>query len=106
MVACKKEPVTTHDILGKWEVIEATRSKKPTTTVNGAVFEFEENGGMTTDLLGSLASSPYFIEGNIIIQEIPEVKYKITEQTDSTLFLKAKIQKLDFSFVLKKVNAQ
>ncbi len=105
MASCKSDKiqVETSSIQGDWELVSATRDGKLTRTVDGALFSFDfTNQSMTTDLLGSEASSPFHMEKSTIVQEIPGIEYEIIAQTDTSLQLTMTMRNTDFGFLLKR----
>jgi len=104
-IGCKNDaPVVEQQVLdGEWVVTSATRGSKVTRTVDGAIFNFDiEQQSMATDLLGSMRSSPFQIEDEYIVQEIPEIRYQIITQTDTSLQLAMTMKKTKFTFLLKR----
>jgi len=86
---------------GEWEVQSATRNGRITKTVDGAIFQFDtETNQMTTDILGSEATSNYSLQGSYILQLEPKIQYEILRQTDTTIQLAMSMRGTDFTFLL------
>lgn len=70
-LACDSEPKEdfAQKILGHWEVTEAYRNKKLTTTLDSAYFEFFPEGNAILNLDGNNQKATYSIsEGNVNIE--------------------------------------
>ena len=107
--SCKsdKAELETTSIDGEWEIVSATRDRKLTKTVDGAIFLFDLNTqSMTTDLLGSKASSPFHLSDNVIKQEIPEISYEIVSLSDTSMQLAMTMRNTDFGFLLKRPETE
>ncbi len=105
LASCQKDSALTEEQLidGEWVVASATRGNKVTRTVDGAIFNFDlEQQSMETDILGSVRSSPFTLEDDYIVQEIPEIRYRIVAQTDTSLQLAMTMKKTQFTFLLKR----
>jgi hypothetical protein len=53
---------------GRWELLGATRNGKPTESLDGAFFEFMENGKLASNLGGSREEMQYEVQGKTIQQ--------------------------------------
>ncbi len=103
--SCKKDlkpGLTLQDLEGKWQLTEAFRNEKPTQTLSGAYYQFQDTV-LTTNIFGYDFSAGYTIENMEIVQHIPmELRYTVTKNPDQTLGFLTKISGLDFRFTLKK----
>jgi hypothetical protein len=95
---------TRASILGRWELVAGFRNEKPTETLRGVFFEFNEDGKMTTNLpVGADAPTEYELHKNEILQKSPQpVKYSIKEVTDSTLTLMMEMRGMPFEMQMVK----
>lgn len=100
-----EEPVFQKDnILGRWEIKEATRNGKPTESLDQLFFEFFADGTMTTNLSGTRESANYEIEEDQIFQRESQfdVDYTIRNLSDSTLDLTTQLRDYFFKLSLAK----
>ena len=92
-------------VLGK--LLSAERNGKVTETLNGAYFEFDKDGLMTTNLLGREESTPFdFNEqlGQILQIGNNNLLFTITSIEDNALNLQTSIQDNPFSLKLRKIE--
>jgi hypothetical protein len=89
---------------GRWQIISALRDGNPTETMNGAVFEFGQDGKMLTNLpIGAEVPMPYTLEKMTITQQSNEpVTYTIAEISDSTLVLQMTLRGIPFELQLRR----
>lgn len=94
-------------LLGRWQIISALRDGNPTETMNGAIFEFGEDGKMLTNLpIGAEAPMPYTLEKMTITQQSNEpVTYTIARISDSTLALQMTLRGIPFELQLRRPAA-
>jgi hypothetical protein len=103
--SCKKEADDKSElILGRWDIVEASRNGRPTESLADLYFEFFQDGNMRTNLTGSTATAAYQIDKNLIKQRNSQVDadYKIESLSDSTLILTTELRGFSFRFVLGK----
>lgn len=94
-------------VIGKWEVREATRSGRPTGTLDNLYFEFSADGTMETNLPTAEGQGEYQLNGNILQQRgTVEIDYTIESLTESVMILKTELQNLEFRFSLAKVEEE
>ncbi len=109
--SCTSEPKNTTElepgqVIGKWEVTEATRSGRPTGTLDDLYFEFLADGTMNTNLPTAEGSSEYQLNGNVLQQRgTVDINYTIESLTESVMILKTELQNLEFRFSLAKTAA-
>lgn len=93
---------------GTWEVAEARRNNKRTSTLEGAYFSFSDTNTIRTNISGKEETLSFDLDGQIIQQEggTFEVDYTIENITDSTLEMTTEIRNFPFRFILKKTNSE
>jgi hypothetical protein len=91
-------------LLGRWELVEAFRNGRPTSSLENLFFEFQDEGRMITNLLGEEESATYQLSKTELRQRDSQidVNYAIEELTDSTLMLSTQLRGYAFRFVLRK----
>lgn len=91
-------------ILGRWELTNATRNGRPTESLADLYFEFFLDGKMTTNLGGATESASYAIYDNEIRQSDSQfdVIYEIQGLNDSILVLATELRGYSFRFRLNK----
>lgn len=90
-------------IIGKWEVQQATRSGRPTGTLDNLYFEFSADGTMETNLPTAEGQSEYQLNGNTLQQRgAAKIDYTIESLTESVMILKTELQNLEFRFSMVK----
>ncbi|MCB0654552.1 MAG: hypothetical protein KDC57_00380 [Saprospiraceae bacterium] len=108
LVSCKQEPqVTSDQVVGAWEVVGAERDGKETETLNGAYFEFSDNGTVTSNYLGEEETSLYSLEASSITQTRPDqshVNFNVERLGLDTMVMTASIRNIPFRFVMKKID--
>lgn len=104
---CCTNSVEKEGLLGAWEIVSAQRNGKPTETLNGAYFEFDENDLLTTNLLGREESSPFEfnVERSQIIQRgSSNLNFGIAKFSDDELQLETTIRDIPFTIVLRRIR--
>lgn len=93
-----------NDLLGRWEIKEATRNGRSTESLDELFFEFFADGNMTTNLGGFQESATYEIEDNVIMQRESQfdVDYTIKGISDTSLQLSTQLRDYYFKFNLLK----
>ena len=108
--SCKREPKVSSDmVVGAWEVIGAERNGKATETLNGAYFEFGDNGTMTSTYLGEDETSLFSVADAMIKQVRPDqsqIDFKVEKMAPDTMILETNIQTIPFRFVMRKIAAE
>ncbi len=92
------------EILGRWELRDATRNGRPTESLVDLYFEFFLDGKMNTNIGGATESASYEIQDNEIRQTESqfEVNYEIRELSDSVLVLATELRGYAFRFTMSK----
>ena len=77
------------DLLGRWNITEAIRDNKPTTTMDGMYFEFAEGGQLQTNMTGEAEAYQYEVDDEQILQRggTIETDYIIETRLDNQLVL-------------------
>ncbi len=107
--SCNTNPgIQPHALHGRWELQEGFRNQKATETLSGTYFFFEEGNKMKTNLpVGPEMLVPFELESQTIRQKTsPEIKYKILQITDSSLFLGLELRGMQFEFRLRKTKEE
>ena len=105
LFGCNEEAKVDNSLLfGNWEIVKANRNGRETKTLNGAFFNFIEDGKvMEYNLLGQPQKESIEIKDLTISQITGEkVEYKIVSLSDSSLILKTKLRGTEFEFNLKR----
>ncbi len=114
LTACDPEPPAKENlgdkIIGHWEVFEATRNEKTTTTLEDAYFDFEGEGKAILNLTGEDQIASYTLTENVINISGTQMDgdFTIEKVSGDTLVLKTKqtFNEIPFRFIfnLKKVE--
>ncbi|MEL6718864.1 MAG: lipocalin family protein [Bacteroidota bacterium] len=107
LTACNTDPKTevdTNQLLGKWEVNEATRDGKETSTLDQLYFTFSEDGNMETNMPTLDRVSTYALKGSEIQQRGSGIEndYIIESLSDDKLILVTNIRNTEFRMILNK----
>lgn len=105
---CKEEPVyDPANLTGHWEVYAAERNGKETTLLNGAVFLFEENGTMQTNVTGQEHRGTFQINKATIeyTGESP-MQFKVTSLQGDTMSLSTELEGMRFMFDLQRTTTE
>lgn len=99
-----KSEVDTNLLLGKWEVKQATRDGKETSTLDQLYFTFSEDGSMETNMPTLDRVSTYELSGSAIQQNGNGVEnnYTIESLSDAELILITTIRNTEFRMILNK----
>jgi hypothetical protein len=108
LVGCKEESAYQSDaLMGHWEVYDAERNGKGTTLLNGAVFLFEEENKMQTNVTGQETSGMYQLEQNVIVfTSAEQMEFKIAMLHGDSLALTTNIQNMNFILRLKRATTK
>ncbi len=95
---------TDHSLLqGRWNMVQAFREGRPTTTLKDAYFEFLGDSILKTNLLQEDLIFKYALDGQKISQKGQmNIDYQILQLTKDSMQLYARIKKYDFNFFLLK----
>lgn len=95
--------VTKQDIIGEWEIVEATRNGEATDAMNGAFLRFESSGQVFSNLTGEEQMDHYVVENNVIKQTgSMGLEYTIKSKENNQMMLDLKMQNFSFEFTVKK----
>lgn len=101
LVSCQNENLLQKQIQGKWNVANAERNGKATSTLEDAFFLFEGDSLLTTNILRSIISVPYKLKDQKILQSgMPPIEYEIEEIFEDSLILSTQIRDYHFKFFL------
>ena len=108
LTACKEEPTYQKDQLtGHWAVYSAERNGKNTSLLDGAVFQFQEDGTMNTNITGQERSGPFDLKGNkITFQDEGEMVFVIGTFYGDTLSLNTELQGMHFILDLHRTTTE
>jgi len=90
IISCEDENATHEsDLLGTWNITAAIRDSKPTTTMDGMYFKFEEGGTLTTNMSGEPESYQFEVADEQIAQRggTIDADYKIESRLENELVL-------------------
>ena len=105
-LACTSDENTNADqLLGRWEIYEATRNGRPTESLAELFFEFAPEGKMRTNITGAATDASYQLSKNQILQRDSDIDidYNIEQMQDSTLIISTELRGYAFRFILNKV---
>lgn len=105
--SCESETkIQDKDVVGRWEVYKCERGGQPTQTLNGAYFEFTENGQLFTNFTGEGLMSGYNIYNNVIVQQTGEkIRYNIVSMDSEKMTLSTSIRNVEFVVDLVKTSS-
>jgi len=105
---CKEEPsYAAEELIGHWEVYAAARNGKETTLLNGAVFLFETDNKMQTNITGEETSGGFTLEQDrILFAGDHPMEFEIAALHGDSLSLKTDIQDLYFVLALKRATTE
>jgi hypothetical protein len=108
LTGCKEEPVYQKDQLtGHWAVYGAERNGRNTSLLDGAVFQFQEDGTMNTNITGQERSGPFDLKGNkITFQDEGEMVFVIGTFYGDTLSLNTELQGMHFILDLHRTTTE
>jgi hypothetical protein len=107
-LGCKEDPSIHQDQLtGHWAVYDAERDGKNTTLLNGAVFYFQEDGTMQTNITGQESSGRFDLNENTInFQGSESMLFEIGSLANDTLTLHTELQGMHFILDLQRKNTE
>lgn len=87
-------------IVGRWDLREATRNGKPTTSLDELYFEFYADGTIRTNFSGATESAQYRLEENRIIQRESslDTEYEIESINDSLMVMTTALERNDINY--------
>ena len=88
-------------LAGRWELAEASRSGKPTESLDGTFFEFTGTE-LRSNLSGAASTAPYTLDGRVIESADPRLTtdYTIAAISADTLVLRTEMRNVPFEFLL------
>jgi len=106
--ACHEEVTYRKDQLtGHWAVFNAERDGKGTTTLDGAIFQFLEDGTMNTNITGQENSGHYEIKNTQINFLGPDkMLFEIGTLTGDTMSLNTELQGYHFLLDLHRTQTE
>lgn len=108
-IACTSDNKTNEaDIVGQWNIAEATRNGKPTESLAKLFFEFQPDGKMRTNILGAATDASYKLSNNQVMQRESDmdIDYEVEQLTDSVLIMSTELRGYAFRFILNRVVAE
>ena len=113
LTACNPEPAKENfgeQIIGHWEVFEAFRNEKLTTTLEDAYFDFEGEGKAILNLTGEDQTASYSLTENVINISGTQMDgdFVIEKVNRDTLILKTKqtFNEIPFRFIFNMTKAE
>ncbi len=108
ILACKDE-VSYHkeQLTGHWAVFGAERNGKNTTLLDGAIFQFQQDGTMNTNITGQESSGPFDLKENkVSFQGTENMVFEIGTLRGDTLSLHTELQGMHFILDLQRTNTE
>jgi len=103
LASCSSEDRTSELLLGQWEVKEAIRQHRPTSTLDGLFFEFTEDSLFTN--LPVLENFPYIYENDsVTVLARDPFKLQVFHVDTAHLDLRGKIHDVLFFLKFEKVK--
>lgn len=101
LIACSEQSeISKDDLTGYWEVVDASRNKVKTKTLNGARFIITKDQ-FTTDMTGEEVSQEYeYTAGQLTTAD--QIQYSVERLNLDTMELDFVIRNMIFSVTLKK----
>lgn len=95
------------DLIGTWEVTAAEREGRSTETINGAIFDFRNDGTMMTNISGQEDTGAFTFEA-MRIHHAGELaaEYRIDAYGVDSMLLRTRLHQRDFAFKLKRVMSE
>ena len=109
--ACVEEPKEKEKVLdpttllGRWELTQATVDKVASPRLEGAYLEFEKEGVMTTNIMGSEEKGSYEMlpaERKLTQKTAKTVNYNIEKLVNDSLILNMEINRKKYRVTLEK----
>ncbi len=107
--ACKNDNSNTKElIVGRWEVLEASRNGRPTESLADLYFDFSQDGKLMTNVAGIPEEGTYEVKGDKVLQRNTrlEADYIVEEITADNLVLTTELRGYAFRFAMKKDSAE
>ena len=103
--ACKPDKNNAPELLlGRWEVIEASRNGRPTESLADLYFEFTHDGKLMTNVTGIPEEGTYEVRGDQVLQRNTQLDadYNIEEITEDKLVLATELRGYAFLVAMNK----
>lgn len=108
--ACKNDTGNAAEkVIGRWEILEATRNNRPTESLSELYFEFTADGKLLTNIAGIDETLTYEIKKDKISQKgssLGEVHYRIESIEENAMIISSELRSFSFRFSLQKVSAK
>lgn len=103
----ESEDVRRDQLIGRWELEQASRNGKPTQSLVDLYFRFEDDGTLETNLSGQVEQGHFELDHETIRQTETTIdaNYTIESISDSTLSLRTRLRNMQFQFGLRKEGA-
>ena len=102
-----KEQELRDQLAGRWEISQAFRNERPTTSLENLYFDFYGTDSLRTNLNNGRAEAmPYEIKDQTItpVGSQLDAAYTIQELSDTSLILISTINRLPFRFLLRRAE--
>lgn len=108
MLGCKNEvPYQKNQLIGHWTVFGAERDGKSTTLLNGAIFQFHDDGTMHTNVTGEESSGQFNLKENLVSYSSTEnMSFEISAMNGDTLSFSTELQGMRFILDLHRTNTE
>lgn len=108
MVSCKEEvSVDAGQLSGHWAVFNAERNGRPTALLNGAIFQFQEDGMLHTNITGEELAGRFEVEKNQIQFNAEQTMlFQVNGLSGDTLSLGMTIQSNQFLLDLHRTTTE
>lgn len=108
LMGCKNEVLyQKNQLIGHWTVFGAERDGKSTTLLNGAIFQFHDNGTMHTNWTGEESSGQFEIKENLVSYSGTEnMSFEIGALNGDTLSFTTDLQGMRFILDLHRTNTE
>jgi hypothetical protein len=105
LFSCKNDEQINYDHLsGTWEMVNAKRNNKETSTLDKSFFSFTDSK-ISHNINGDTIVSSFTTDGNkIIVNDEMINELKINSLSSDSLSLGTKISNMKFEFLMKKSN--
>lgn len=89
-------------ILGRWEIEEASRNGRITESLAELYYEFDADGKITTNLTGATETGTYTLEEGKLLQRNTKIDadYTLDSLSDSSLIMSTRLRNSTFKFRL------
>lgn len=104
LFACKtdKPIATTDQLVGKWNIVQATKEGKIFEAISGGYFDFGKDAKFETNIPSLPSGSSFALKDGVISFQNDTIKYSITHINDTTLVVDSNIRNTKFQFTCKK----